>query len=110
MICWRKLATSTVYNYIDRRTGQTGKVKEQSYCSSAMQQLMSRIAFQESHWCDTSSVYVRPDRLRLRTQLRSCKLKCEMADKVEIADAVTMVKALSAVASKSSAAPGSMEE
>ena len=59
---------------------------------------MNRITYQESTFADTTSVYARPDRLRLRQILRSRKLKCEFADELSVSDAMSMVQALQAKA------------
>eukprot|EP00965_Chrysotila_dentata_P082960 2736844-Pleurochrysis_carterae.AAC.2 len=92
--CWRPLqATKTVYNYIDRRTGRAVR-REQSYTFSAMQQMLERIVFTEATSHDTTSDFARPEQLRLRHEMRMCKLKCELADDVSLDDANTMVSAL----------------
>ena len=94
--CWRPLAaTKIAYNFFRSDTKERGH-SGQAYGSSPMMQLMERIAFQESTWTDTQSVFARPDRIRLRQQLRSSKMKCEIADEVSVGEAVTMVSALSA--------------
>eukprot|EP00965_Chrysotila_dentata_P255729 6212319-Pleurochrysis_carterae.AAC.2 len=92
--CWRPLqATKTVYNYIDRHTGRAVR-REQSYTSSAMQQMRERICFTEANSHDTSSAFARPEQLRLKHEMRMCKLKCELADNMSVDDAATMVSAL----------------
>eukprot|EP00965_Chrysotila_dentata_P093481 3088131-Pleurochrysis_carterae.AAC.1 len=42
----------------------------------------------------TVSSFARPENLRLQQQMRSCKLKCELADDVSVDDALTMLDAL----------------
>eukprot|EP00965_Chrysotila_dentata_P193218 6175617-Pleurochrysis_carterae.AAC.2 len=81
-VSWRPLQASvTVCNYIDRKTGRAVR-REQNYNSSAMEQMCNRILFMEGQTHDSESVFARPENLRLRQQLRSCKLKCELADDV----------------------------
>eukprot|EP00965_Chrysotila_dentata_P019992 661748-Pleurochrysis_carterae.AAC.1 len=60
-----------------------------------METMMKRIVAREveaSH--DTDNVFARPERLRLKLELRSCKLKCELTDDIAFDDAVSMVAAL----------------
>ena len=89
------------YNYINRKTKERGH-SAQTYKSSPMDHLMGRIAYMEESWTDATSVYARPEKMRLRQQLRSCKLKCEIADEVSVEDAVSMVQALRSKAEASS--------
>ena len=89
---WRKLGAA-VYNYIVRRTG-LAKRRSQGYCSSPCLQMMERICVAEVQWRDSSSVFARPEHLRLQMQMRSCKLKCELADDVSVGDAITMLQTL----------------
>ena len=89
---WRKLGAA-VYNYVDRRTNKAMS-RTQRYNTSAMNQMMERIAVSEEQWCDTESVFARPERLRLKLQMRSSKLKCELADDVSLETAATMLEAL----------------
>eukprot|EP00965_Chrysotila_dentata_P150569 4974398-Pleurochrysis_carterae.AAC.1 len=48
----------------------------------------------EDHSHVSTSSFARPEKLRLQQQMRSCKLKCELADNVSVDDAVTMLEAL----------------
>ena len=89
---WRSLG-ATVYNYIDRRTG-LAKRRAQGFSSSPALQMLERISVAEVQWRDTSSVFARPEHLRLKMQMRSCKLKCELADDVSVGDAMTMLATL----------------
>eukprot|EP00965_Chrysotila_dentata_P174480 5759295-Pleurochrysis_carterae.AAC.1 len=59
-----------------------------------MEQMMVRISNQELNWHDTYSAFARPEQLRLKQQLRACKLKCEFADELPVSDAVCMLQAL----------------
>ena len=94
VVNWRPYAaTRTEYNFKNRKTDEQGQTS-QNYESSPMLQLMSRMAYTESTWEDASSVFVRPEKWRLRQQLRSCKLKCELADDVSVDEAASMVEAL----------------
>eukprot|EP00965_Chrysotila_dentata_P257084 6212763-Pleurochrysis_carterae.AAC.3 len=95
VICWRPISSAmgTVYNCIDRRT-QLPVRKTRSYASSPMEQMMIRICNQEVNWHDTSSTFARPKQLRLKQQLRACKLKCEFADELPLSVAVCMLQAL----------------
>ena len=102
VLCWRPISAAAVaYNYINRKTKERGH-SAQTYKSSPMDQLMGRIAYMEESWTDATSVYARPEKMRLRQQLRSCKLKCEIADEVSVEDAVSMVQALRSKAEASS--------
>eukprot|EP00965_Chrysotila_dentata_P146592 4840449-Pleurochrysis_carterae.AAC.1 len=93
-VSWRPLAAaSAVYSYIDRQTGLPVR-RFQSYRSSPMEQMMKQIVAREEASHDTESVFARPERLRLKLELRTCKLKCELADEVAVDDALTMVTAL----------------
>ena len=98
VVSWRKLG-SAVYNYIDRRTG-LAKRRAQGYDSSPMLQMMERISVAEVMWRDTTSAFARPEHLRLQMQMRSCKLKCELADDVSVGDALTMLQTLQQAAQK----------
>ena len=76
---WRPLVDGfTEYSYIDRRSQQhvTG---QRRYASSAVHQLLQRVALSEQSW-HTSSKFTAPDKLRLQTQLRSCLIKVEVGD------------------------------
>lgn len=93
-VCWRPFsAAKTVYSHIDRQT-KLPVSRMQSYNSSPTMQMMNRICYLEETWHDTSSVFARPDRLRLQQQLRASKLKCELPDTVLVADAISMIEAL----------------
>eukprot|EP00965_Chrysotila_dentata_P115738 3825115-Pleurochrysis_carterae.AAC.1 len=59
-----------------------------------METIMKRIVAREEALHDTDSAFARPERLRLKLELRSCKLKCELADGIAVDDAVSMVAAL----------------
>ena len=65
-----------------------------------MLQMMERISVAEVMWRDTTSVFARPEHLRLQMQMRSCKLKCELADDVSVGDALTMLQTLQQAAQK----------
>ena len=95
---WRSLGAA-VYNYIDRRTG-LAKRRSQRFSSSPSLQMMERISVAELQWRDTSSVFARPEHLRLKMQMRACKLKCELADDMSVGDAVTMLRTLQDEAEK----------
>ena len=95
---WRSLG-ATVYNYIDRRTG-LAKRRSQRFTSSPALQMMERISVAEAQWRDTTSVFARPEHLRLKMQMRACKLKCELADDVSVGDAMTMLQTLRDAAEK----------
>eukprot|EP00965_Chrysotila_dentata_P094301 3117852-Pleurochrysis_carterae.AAC.2 len=93
-ISWRPFsAAKAVYSYIDSRTNLPVSLV-QGYNSSPMMQMMKRICYLEATWHDTSSVFVRPSRLRLQRQLRASKLKCEIPDSVSVTEAVSMIEAL----------------
>eukprot|EP00965_Chrysotila_dentata_P168297 5557703-Pleurochrysis_carterae.AAC.2 len=59
-----------------------------------MEEMMKQIVARDEASHDTESIFARPERLRLKLKLRTCKLKCELADAVEVNDALTMVAAL----------------
>ena len=92
VVSWRSLGAA-VYNYIDRRTG-LAKRRAQRFSSSPALQMMERIAVGEHQWRDTESVFARPENLRLKMQMRACKLKCELADEVSVSSAITMLATL----------------
>ena len=98
VVSWRSLG-ATVYNYIDRRTG-VAKRRAQRFSSSPMLQMMERISVSEVQWRDAESDFARPEYLRLQMQMRSCKLKCELADEVSVGDAMTMLDTLQQAAEK----------
>ena len=76
IINWRPYQEGkSVYHYIDHRTGQE-VTREQSYKSSPMEQMLSKMLAQEVAW-HSDSVFVRPAKLRLQQELRKRRLKCE---------------------------------
>ena len=94
VINWRPYqAVRSMYNFICRKTGQRGD-DARAYKSSPMEQLLNRMVFQEDSWADTTSVFARPEKLRLRNQLKSCKLKCEVADEISMQDAMSFIEAV----------------
>ena len=93
---WRPLVAGyTEYSYKDRRSGQQINGKRR-YNSSAVHQMLQRLALCETSW-HTNSRFTAPDKLRLQTQLRSTLIKVEVADNAPSADKPTM---LSEMASK----------
>ena len=75
VICWRPYQEgNSVYHYIDHRTGEE-VTREQSYKSSPMEQMLSKMLAQEVAW-HSDSVFVRPTKLRLQHELRRRRLKC----------------------------------
>ena len=87
---WRPLVDGhTAYSYVDRRSGKHVE-GERRYNSSAVGQLLSRIALSEIGW-HTSHKFVEPTKLRLITQLRSSALKVEVADAPPRAQTATML-------------------
>ena len=52
---------------------------KQVYGSSPMQQMLMKIAAAEDMW-HSLSTFARPDKLRLKHQLRTRHLKCEMVE------------------------------
>eukprot|EP00965_Chrysotila_dentata_P105099 3471710-Pleurochrysis_carterae.AAC.2 len=94
VVYWRPLrALATLYNYVDRRTQKPVR-RSQAYSSSPMEQMLMRICQSEASWHDAASPFARPEKLRLQHHLRSCKLKCELADEVPVSHAVSMLVAL----------------
>ena len=71
---------TTSYSYVDRRSGMhvTG---ERKYESSAVHQILNRVALAEKSW-HTRHRFTRPDKLRLMLQNRSTLslIKVEVAD------------------------------
>eukprot|EP00965_Chrysotila_dentata_P030756 1024443-Pleurochrysis_carterae.AAC.2 len=91
---WRPLsAASVVYNYVDLQTGAPTR-RTQAYNSSSMEQMMKRIVATEEASHDVYSVFARPEKIRLKLELRSYKLKCELADSLSVDEAASMVAAL----------------
>eukprot|EP00965_Chrysotila_dentata_P036091 1201770-Pleurochrysis_carterae.AAC.1 len=88
VVCWRPYAANgSVLNFIHRRTDEA-KHGIQKYGSSPTEQLLMRICAQEEALHDTQNMFARPEKLRLREQLRSKKLKCDVADAKDAADSV----------------------
>eukprot|EP00965_Chrysotila_dentata_P160336 5294182-Pleurochrysis_carterae.AAC.2 len=90
---WPLSATFVVYNHVDRRTGLPVR-RTQSYSSSPMEQMLKRIVAREEASHDADNLYARLEALRLKQQLRKCKLKCELPDLVDVDDAFAMIDAL----------------
>jgi hypothetical protein len=91
---WRPLVDGfTAYAYIDRRSKEY-KTSERRYNSSAVHQLLKRVALSELGW-HRNSKFTAPDRLRLQTQLRSTRIKVEVADPPPSLRPVTMLSKLS---------------
>eukprot|EP00965_Chrysotila_dentata_P001773 58671-Pleurochrysis_carterae.AAC.8 len=83
-----------IQTHVDSRTGRPVR-RTQSYSSSPMEQMLKRIvAREETSHDENSSVSARPEALRLRQQLRKCKLKCELANSITVDDALSMIDAL----------------
>ena len=76
VVCWRRSIGATKYLYTDRRTGKTME-RTQSYKSSAMLQLLTRVCGSEDSW-HSNERFSRPEKLRLQAQLRSCRLKFDV--------------------------------
>ena len=76
VICWRPWQEGNlVYHYIDHRTGAE-VTREQSYKSSPMEQMLSKMSAVEDAW-HSDCEFVRPAKLRLQQELRRRRLKCE---------------------------------
>ena len=91
---WRPLVQGfTAYSYIDRRSGKH-VTSERRYNSSAVHQLLKRVALAEQGWHATHK-FTSTCKLRLQTQLRSCALKVEVADAPPSLPPVSMLSALS---------------
>eukprot|EP00965_Chrysotila_dentata_P117820 3893495-Pleurochrysis_carterae.AAC.1 len=69
-----------------------------------MEQMLHRICFTEQLWHDTDSLFSRPEKLRLKQQLRLCKLECEFADEVPVSEAISMLCLLREKATATAAA------
>ena len=81
VISWRPYQDGvSVYRYIDHRTGEEVR-REQSYKSSPMEQMLSKMLAQEEAW-HSDSVFVRPAKIRLQQDLRRRRLKCEFESEV----------------------------
>ena len=76
---WRPHITgTTTYSYQDRRSGQH-VTSERKYGSSAVHQMLQRVALSENSW-HASHRFSLPSMLRLRLQNRSTLIKVEVAD------------------------------
>jgi len=81
VVSWRKFMVPSALPgrlHMSRKTGEAARVK-QVYGSSPMQQMLMKIAATEDMW-HSLSTYARPDKLRLKHQLRTRHLKCEMVE------------------------------
>ena len=79
VVSWRKyLAPSALPGrlHVSRKTGAPVRVA-QRYQSSPMHQMLMRMSAAEDMW-HSLSTFARPDKLRLKHQLRTRHLKCEM--------------------------------
>ena len=90
---WRPLVQGfTAYSYIDRRTGK--KVEStRRYNSSAVHQLLQRVALSEGAW-HTTHRFTSTDKMRLRAQLRTRLIKVEVADAPPTLPPATMLSEL----------------
>ena len=78
-VCWRKAVNGwTSYDYTDHRTGAK-KQRTQRYSSSAVQQLLTKVAAQEESW-HSSDEFATPAKIRLMQHLRTRRLKCDMPE------------------------------
>ena len=68
-------------------------IGQRRYNSSAVHQLLQRVALAESGW-HSNHKFTTPDKLRLQTQLRSCLIKVEVGDPPPDLPPVTMVSQL----------------
>ena len=94
---WRPLVEGyTSYSYKDRRS-QKHITSERRYNSSAVHQMLQRVALAESSW-HASNKFTAPDKLRLQTQLRSCLTKVEVGDPPPELPPVSMVSELALLA------------
>jgi hypothetical protein len=76
---WRPhVEGTTSYHYIDRRSGQE-KTGNRRYNSSAVHQILQRLALCEKSW-HSNNKFPAPSLLRLQAQLRSTLLNIEVAD------------------------------
>ena len=90
---WRPhVEGTTTYSYTNRRTGQH-VTSERKYQSSAVHQLLRRVALAEDSW-HTNHRFTQPDKLRLRLQLRSTLIKVEVADAPSSLPPVSMLSEL----------------
>lgn len=87
---WRPLVQGfTAYSYIDRRSQQHVS-GQRRYNSSAVHQLLQRVALAEIGW-HTSHKFSSASKLRLQTQLRSTLIKVDVADSPPTVPCATMV-------------------
>jgi hypothetical protein len=76
---WRPHVTgTTTYSYVNRRSGMH-VTSERKYESSAVHQILQRLALAEKSW-HTSHRFTLPDKLRLMIQSRSTLIKVEVED------------------------------
>jgi len=91
---WRPLVDGfTSYSYIDRRSKKQVN-SERRYNSSAVHQLLERVALSEQGW-HTNTRFTSTDKLRLQTQLRSTLIKVEIADAPPTLPPVSILSELS---------------
>ena len=65
-ICWRKAVHGWCsYDYTDRRTGKKVQRSQRYYQSSAVQQLLIKVAAQEESW-HSNDEYCTPAKIRLQ--------------------------------------------
>ena len=79
VVSWRKYLAPTALPgrlHVSRKTGAPVRVA-QTYQSSPMHQMLMRMSAAEDMW-HSLSTFARPDKLRLKHQLRTRHLKCEM--------------------------------
>ena len=83
---------TTTYSYVDRRSGKH-VTSERKYESSAVHQILQRVALAEKSW-HTSQKFCLPDKLRLMLQNRSTLIKVEVADTPPSLPPATMLSEL----------------
>ena len=74
---WRKAGDAS-YSYVDRRSREH-VISIRKYASSAVHQLLQRVALAELGW-HTNHKFTAPGKLRLQLQLRSRVLKVDVGD------------------------------
>ena len=90
---WRPLVDGfTAYSYIDRRS-KKHVTSQRRYNSSAVQQLLQRVALSEIGW-HTTHKFTSTDKLRLQAQLRTQLIKVEVADAPPTLKPQTMLSVL----------------
>ena len=90
---WRPLLQGfSSYSYRDRRSGKE-VTSERRYNSSAVHQMLKRVALAEKSW-HTNSRFTSTDKMRLMTQLRSTLIKVEVADAPPSLPPATMLSEL----------------